>query len=221
MNQLNLSFYVVFLLHITLIGCGRKDNLHAQKANSVVQSDKIVGGRCEGCELYNVDMPSDLTWHTTVNTPDEMGEKLIIEGYLYQKDGISPASNVIMYLYQTTNEGLYTSAVSQKGEVRRHGRLRGWVKTRADGFYTFSTIRPAPYPNADIPAHIHPTIKEVGKTAYYIDDYVFEDDVFVTETYRKKQELRCGSGIIALKKDSSGTWHGKRNLIVGLNIPNY
>jgi protocatechuate 3,4-dioxygenase, beta subunit len=214
------NFYA-FLLLFVLTSCSKKENTYSQKVSPNPLKDKEVGGGCDGCDLYIIGMPYNLIEKTTIPEPNEMGEKLIIEGYIYQKDGKTPAPDVILYLYHTTDAGYYTPSSTQPQASKRHGRLRGWVKTKADGYYQFTTIRPAPYPNEKIPAHIHPTIKEVGKIPYYIDDYVFEDDAFVTSNYRKKKELRCGSGIITLTKDKDGVWHGKRNLILGLNIPNY
>jgi protocatechuate 3,4-dioxygenase, beta subunit len=221
MRCVKINNFYAFLLLFVLTSCSKKENAYAQKASPSPLKDKEVGGGCEGCDLYKIGMPSNLIEKTTIPEPHEKGEKLIIEGYIYQKDGKTPAPDVILYLYHTTDAGYYTPSSAQPQASKRHGRLRGWVKSRADGYYQFTTIRPAPYPNENIPAHIHPTIKETGKTPYYIDDYVFEDDVFVTGTYRKKQQLRCGSGIMTLTKGKDGTWHGKRNLILGLNIPNY
>jgi protocatechuate 3,4-dioxygenase, beta subunit len=214
------KYFSSILLITTLWSCSPKELINAQPSNTPTIIDKVVGGRCEGCELYDVEMPKNLHWQTTINPADEKGEILTIEGYIYQQDGKTPAANVVVYLYHTNNAGYYAPSTTQQG-ARRHGHLRGWIKSRADGYYIFSTIKPAPYPNAAIPAHIHPTIKETGKTSYYIDDYVFENEAFVTADYVKNQELRCGSGIIQLTKDSNGVWHGKRNLILGLNIPNY
>jgi len=34
-------------------------------------------------------------------------------------------------------------------------RLKGWVKTGADGRFEFLTIQPAPYPRGEVPAHVH------------------------------------------------------------------
>ena len=221
MKQLFPFYKLLYLLIFILTGCAEKGHLNAQKATSKPTKDKIVGGRCEGCEFYNLGMPKKVSWQSIIPKLEEAGEKLVIEGYIYEKDGKTPAPNVLVYLYHTTNQGYYTPSPTQKDAAKRHGRLRGWVKSRADGYYVFTTIRPAPYPNNTLPAHIHPTIKEAGKTPYYIDDYVFDDDAFVTADYRKKQELRCGSGILILTKDPQGVWHGKRNLILGLNIPNY
>jgi protocatechuate 3,4-dioxygenase beta subunit len=43
----------------------------------------------------------------------------------------------------------------------------------------------------------------------------------LTEKEKSNQEKRGGSGIISLKKNANGVWVGKRDIILGLNIPNY
>ena len=64
------------------------------------------------------------------------------------------------------------------------------------------------------------TIKEPGKNEYYIDSIVFDDDPLLTRDERSKLENRCGSGIVSPKlKDGILTIN--RNIILGLNIPNY
>lgn len=61
---------------------------------------------------------------------------------------------------ESAAKGYYQPGKGQTGQARRHGHLRGWMKTNQKGEYKFRTIKPAPYPNARIPAHIHPVIKE-------------------------------------------------------------
>ncbi len=179
-----------------------------------------VGGGCEGCDLMFVEIPSTIKSDVTLIDETEPGEKLEISGVIYKADGKTPAPNVILYVYQTAKSGLYEPGPNQTGGVRRHGRIRGWVKSNQKGEYKFLTIRPGNYPNADIPAHIHPTIKEPDKNEYHIDDFVFDDDKFVDADYRSRQQLRGGSGILHLKKEN-GKWIGKHDIILGSNVPNY
>ncbi len=180
---------------------------------------KLVGGGCEGCELYTDGMPSTLSWKTEI-AQDEKGEKLQISGIIFKRDGKTPAVNVILYIYHTDNDGLYKATPTQK-HAKRHGRLRGWMKTDSTGHYQFTTIKPATYPNTKFLAHIHPTIKELDKNEYYIDDYVFEDDPNMTDKEKKSMPNRGGNGIIKLTKNREKVWIGQRNIILGLNIPNY
>lgn len=191
------------------------------QSQQLASTDKnSVGGGCEGCDLMFVEIPPTIKSDVTITDPNESGEQLEVYGVIYKSDGKTPAPNVVLYVYQTAKSGLYEAGPNQNGGVRRHGRIRGWVKSNQKGEYKFVTIRPGNYPNADIPAHIHPTIKEPDKNEYHIDDFVFDDDKFVDDDYRSRQQLRGGSGILHLKKEN-GKWIGKRDIILGRNIPNY
>lgn len=203
-----------FLLYLLLVSVVVTGCAQPQAA------ERKVGGPCEDCELMFAGMPSTLSWKTKLAPDDEPGERMIISGTIFKRDGKTPARDVILYVYQTDNRGLYSSAPNQT-VAKRHGHLRGWVKADAQGHYEFSTIRPASYPNSQSPQHIHPIIKEPGLSLYWIDEFVFDDDPFLTEQEKAKQEKRGGSGVIKMTKNSDGVWIGKRDIILGLNIPNY
>ncbi|HXG63979.1 MAG TPA: intradiol ring-cleavage dioxygenase [Blastocatellia bacterium] len=179
----------------------------------------LVGGPCDGCEGIYQDMPPHLTWQTAIT--DEPGEPLEISGIIYRPDRQTPAPGVILYVYHTDARGYYSPAPNATGIARRHGHLRGWVRTNSRGEYKFRTIRPAPYPNRGIPAHIHPIVKEPDKNEYYIDEYRFADDPLLTPKERARAENRGGSGIIRLSRGSGGVWLGRRDIILGMNVPNY
>jgi protocatechuate 3,4-dioxygenase beta subunit len=160
-------------------------------------------------------MPQQLSWQTAIASVAEPSERMEISGIIYQVDGKTPAPNVILYVYHTDAKGYYSPAPNATNIARRHGHLRGWLKTNVSGEYKFTTIRPAPYPSRDNPAHIHPIVKESDKNEYYIDEYVFEDDSLLTQEQRSKLENRGGSGIIHLAKSGDGgAWIGKRNIIL-------
>lgn len=180
--------------------------------------DRPVGGPCDQCDLMYFNMPDTMYWQTSLAPKNEPGEPMIIEGTIYKKDGITPAPGVVLYVYHTDAKGHYSNLLDQK--KIQHGHLRGWIKTGPDGRYKFTSIRPAPYPQRNAPAHIHPLIKEAGMTRYYIDEYLFDDDPLLTEDVRRKQELRGGSGIIRLT-NKNGVWMGRRDIILGQNVPNY
>ncbi|HEV2853325.1 MAG TPA: intradiol ring-cleavage dioxygenase [Thermoanaerobaculia bacterium] len=184
------------------------------------RSSTLVGGPCDGCDLLFEGMPRELSWRTTVAGKEEPGEPLEMRGVIYQRDGRTPAPGVILYVYHTDAKGYYSPAPGQT-RGRRNGHLRGWMKTDARGRYEFRTIRPAPYPSRDNPAHIHVVVKEPGKNEYYLDEYVFADDPLLTPERRSKLENRGGSGIVALSRNQDGVWTGRRDLILGRNIPNY
>jgi protocatechuate 3,4-dioxygenase beta subunit len=118
-----------------------------------------------------------------------------------------PAAGVIVYAYHTDSTGVYTGGPPGT----RHARLRGWMRTGADGVYAFDSIRPAMYPSRDIPAHIHLTVLERGRKPYWIDDIVFEGEPKVDRAYRASLENRGGNGVIPLKR-VSGVWTGVRDI---------
>jgi protocatechuate 3,4-dioxygenase, beta subunit len=209
-TQLNKSITTI-LSALLFLSC------QAQNSN---QPSKIVGGRCEGCEAIHEYGSKQLTSVDTLPGFASNGEKLKISGTIYQKDGTTPAKGVILYIYHTGVGGTYETKGDEQGWARRHGYHRGWIKTGEDGGYTFYTIRPGSYPNSNIPAHIHATIKEPDINEYYIEDYHFYDDPFLTPDLRKVNAPKAGPGIVSLKKIND-TWVAERNIILGLNIENY
>ncbi len=144
----------------------------------------------------------------------EPGERMRIEGVVLGTDARTPATGVIVYAYQTNADGLYANGSPETEWSRRHGRLRGWAKTDSRGRYAFDTIKPAPYPGQTMPAHVHLTIVEPGRRGYYIDDIVFDGEFGVTQSYREKQELRGGSGILTLRRSGDGRWLAIRDIVL-------
>ncbi|MEJ5055998.1 dioxygenase family protein [Sphingobacterium sp. MYb382] len=184
------------------------------------QSKKKVGGACDGCEaiyeyeskiLYSVD---------TLPEFQQNEPKLKISGTVFKMDGITPAENVIIYIYHTNRQGIYETKGNETGWAKRHGFIRGWVKTGKDGLYTFYTFRPAPYPDGSECEHIHITIKESDKNEYYLDEYLFDDDPLLTPSIKNTLKNRGGSGIVSPQAENK-ILTINRNIILGKNIPNY
>lgn len=208
-----LPFLLIFILLFTHSSCSGQEAPKAKK-------QALVGGPCEGCEaIYEY---GDKILRSTDTLPgfQENEPKLKVTGTIYQKDGTTPAENIILYIYHTNRKGLYQAEEGATGWAKRHGAARGWIKTGKDGKYTFYTFRPASYPNSRNPQHIHPTIKEPGTNEYYIDEYLFDDDPLLTEVARKQSSNRGGSGIVTPILEN-GIWTVQRDIILGKNIPNY
>lgn len=184
------------------------------------QTNKEVGGPCEGCEAIYEYGPKILTAVDTLPGFQQNAPKLKISGTVFKKDGKTPAKNVIIYIYHTNREGLYKAVNPKTIWAKRHGNTRGWVKTGSNGQYTFYTYRPAAYPDNSEPEHIHITIKEPEKKEYYLDEYLFNDDPLLTPKRKSRLPNRGGSGIVNPKVEN-GILTIKRNLILGKNIPHY
>lgn len=168
---------------------------------------------CEGCDAVHERAPASLTASRVLAGPDEPGERMLLEGVVYQLGGTMPAAGVVIYAHHTNADGLYANGSPETDWSRRHGRLRGWVRTGADGRYRFDTVKPAPYPNMIMPAHVHLFLLEPGKREYYIDDAVFAGEFGVTPDYRAKAQDRGGSGIVQLERQGD-VWLARRNIVL-------
>lgn len=200
------------------------NSCNGQSGNTSSPSSKnslLVGGGCDGCELMFIGMPEKIYSIDTSAGWKEKGQPLVIHGQAFAKDGVTPAPNIIVYYWQTDNNGYYSPSPEQDQRTKRHGHIRGWIKTDKDGRYTLYTIRPAPYPKEDMPAHIHLSVKEPGiSNEYYIDELVFDDDKLLTAAKRSKMENRGGSGILKTRI-VDGTQSADHSFVAGKNIPNY
>ena len=60
---------------------------------------------------------------------EENKPKINITGTIFEKDGKTPADDVILYIYHADRKGIYQSGDNPKGWEKRHGQYRGWLKT--------------------------------------------------------------------------------------------
>ena len=207
------KYFAVLLLVLTNVSCqGQVDK----------NTERSVGGPCEDCEalldykILNIT-PSSID---TLTGFLENEPKIKITGTVFKRDGKTPTENVILYVYHTSRNGIYEPSKNPFGSEKRHGQFRGWMKTDNDGKFTFYTFRPAPYPEVQEPEHIHIYIKEPHTISYYIDSYLFEDDPTLTQEKIQSEKNRGGSGILKLE-EQDGILTANRNIILGLNIPDY
>ncbi|MFI5128731.1 MAG: hypothetical protein ACHQFX_02020 [Chitinophagales bacterium] len=206
---------------VSLAGCAQ--NSAKQKTSPQKDQKEIkVGGRCEGCEAIFESFVSFDKLNSVDTLPDfnETGPRIEISGTIYQPDGKTPAPGIILYVYHTDQKGLYSTKGNETGWGKRHGYIRGWMKTNERGEYKFYTLVPASYPNSTNPKHIHPTIKEPGKSEYWIDEFVFDDDPLLPEKERNRTKPVGGGGVLkTYTKD--GMLRATRNIILGMNVADY
>lgn len=146
----------VFAVSLSLIACNRP-----------AAADKVT------------DPPS---WNVKIVPDNEPGEPLIISGTIYSPDGKQPLEGITLYVYQTDATGRYTTS----GGDNRGTRIHGVMRTNAQGRYEFRTIKPGSYPNSRNPAHIHAYVSGPGYPEYWIDEYHFADDPFISDEHKRK-----------------------------------
>ncbi|MCX2742743.1 intradiol ring-cleavage dioxygenase [Mangrovivirga sp. M17] len=204
------------LLSISILSCS------GQESNDNYGTRTLIGN-CEGCEA--VFEFNDRKLNATDTLPDfeDDGTKIKISGTIYEPDGVTPANDVVMYLYHTNQDGIYEPTPDSEGWEKRHGYIRGWVKTNEEGYYEFYTLKPGHYPDRKTPAHIHPIILEPNGKYYWVGSYFFSDDPYLTDEIKNNDKPRCGSdGILQLTDaNGDGIMEGKRDLVLGKNISGY
>jgi len=192
------------------------------KGQSEANAERQVGGPCEDCEA-TLDYKILKISPSAIDTlPGFRGNnpKIKITGTVFNRDGKTPAVNVLLYVYHTSRNGIYEPSKNPIGWEKRHGQFRGWMKTEDDGRFTFYTFRPAPYPEVEEPEHIHIYIKEPNTIPYYIDSFLFMNDPTLTKEKLESEKNRGGTGVIKLEKQN-GILTANRNIVLGLNIPDY
>ena len=155
------------------------------------------------------------SWKIVTVTDKEPGEPLIVSGTIYSPDGTKPLEGINLFVYQTDATGVY-STTAGNGD-NRDTRIHGLMTTGPDGRYEFRTIKPGSYPNSRNPAHIHAYISGPGYPEYWIDEYHFTDDPFVSEEdKRKATRLGSFSAVLALQRGDDGVLRGIRDIKVEL-----
>lgn len=204
---------IIFLFTVLIFSSGNSQNRK--------EDARLVGGSCEGCEAVFEYGNKELSPVDTLPDFNDEGQQIKVTGTIYQSDGKTPAEGVILYIYHTDQNGIYATKGGETGWGKRHGYIRGWIKTGKDGRYAFYTLKPGIYPNRSAPAHIHPVILEPNGKYYWLGSYHFEGDPLLTKKEISPKSPRGGSsGLLSLRKEEN-LWVGERDIILGKNVPDY
>ena len=109
----------------------------------------------------------------------EPGEALHVAGTVVDATG-KPIRGASLYIYQTDHEGYYGVKPASDS---RNPRLKLFLRSDANGGWSFDTVKPGSYPGTRNPAHIHFEVSAPGG-ASRIFEIVFEGDPFITDQMR-------------------------------------
>lgn len=130
------------------------------------------------------ELDNDLIRNFSRDGQDPIGERVMVHGRLLDQNA-RPVPNVLMEFWQANAGGRYRH--------KNDGYLApldpnfggcGRTMTDGDGYYSFRTIRPGPYPwpnggNDWRPAHIHFSLFGTGFTQRLISQMYFEGDPLI------------------------------------------
>ncbi|MDG5491578.1 hypothetical protein [Psychroserpens sp. SPM9] len=114
---------------------------------------------------------------------DSKPNKLKVSGTIYESDGVTPAKDVILFIEQADEFGDFDL---REVNDQRYVENRGWIKTDADGQYTFYTYVPGNDRRYRQLQQLFPVIKEASKPEYEIASFLFEDDPLLTKRCRRQ-----------------------------------
>lgn len=130
-------------------------------------------------ERARQERPATIGHSSRIAAAGEPGTPMILHGRIVNRDG-TPAAGTIVLAYHTDRAGLY-----DRPEAGAHSwRLKGWVRADESGRFTFETIRPGPYPNRQIPAHVHFTAFTPSGERFHAGEVKFEDDPLMPQSER-------------------------------------
>ncbi len=173
----------------------------AQKSNTNSDFNLPIYDRAED-QLRNTDTIPDFRSKTN---------QLKLTGVIYQSDGVTPAKDVILYIEQPNENGDFE--LRNTGDAR-YVLHRSWVKTDADGRYTFYTFIPGGDRRFNQLQQVHPIVKEASKEAYILETFLFEEDPLLTKTCRKRMAKKGDPTRILAPKEVDGMLVAERNIVL-------
>ncbi|MCX7549586.1 hypothetical protein [Xanthomarina sp. F2636L] len=186
------------LLFILIISCFFSSNMELLAQDSANVLEEIPFDYMTRSPIYDYS-EKQLNNTDTIPSFQTQENKLKITGTIFQSDGVTPAKDVILFIEQPNEDGEYDLKFEND---KRYVNHRAWIKTDANGHYTFYTFIPGSYRHSKELRHIHPIVKEAGKPEYKLNTLIFEDDPFLTKACRKRLNKKGFTSILTtLKKE--------------------
>ncbi len=158
------------------------------------------------------DRATDQLNHTdTIPDFRSKTNKLKLTGVVYQSDGITPAKDVIVYIEQPNEDGDFD--LRRSGD-ERYVFHRSWVKTDANGSYTFYTFIPGGDRRYNQMQQIFPIIKEDSKPEMHLESLLFNDDPLLTKRCRKQLARKGNEGRILITNKEDGILVAKKDIVL-------
>ncbi len=140
--------------------------------------------------------------------------KLKLTGIIYQSDGVTPASDVILFIEQPDEDGDFDL---RKSGDERYVFHRSWVKTDEDGRYTFYTFVPGNDRRYNQMQQIFPIIKETSKQEVQLESLLFDNDPLLTKRCRKRLDKKGHTDRILETKEENGMLIANKDIVLPMH----
>ena len=169
-----------FLIQLALFTCNNSYQNYTEN-NQEIKCAELRAGEKGFIQLVNSNEP---------------GEALIVYGKIIDSKTKRPLSDVSIFLYQTDNNGIYTSSGRDED-----ARIKGTVYTNESGCFKIKTILPGDYPGQKNSRHLHYVINAKG--------YAEKKSILFFKGFTTSNITGQGPLIVLdIRKDSRGTWIG-------------
>lgn len=139
----------------------------------------------------------------TMPDTESKPNQLTITGKVLMHDGLTPAKNVILYLYQHDENGEFQFETYNDKERLRH---RTWVKTDDQGNYTFNTFVPGEaivklnYPRRYGPKQFYLVAKLPETEDFALPALMFEDDPLISKNCKRRLKRKNIDCLISMEQ---------------------
>ena len=167
---------------------------------STVSAQDERGSKIDKSLNYFYDhLDHQLTNTATIPDFDSKSEKIKITGTIFESDGVTPASDVILYIFQPDESGYFEYNSNDDKNTIQH---RGWIKTDKDGQYTFYTFVPSTDIRNNKLRKIHAIAKTSNGIEYNPACFLFDDDPRLSKFCRKKVKRIDSNSILKFEKSN-------------------
>lgn len=145
--------------------------------------------------------PAGAPARVTIASASEPGTRLTVSGRVLAENG-QPIAGASIYVYHTDATGVYIPGGSGADGSDRP-RLFAYLRSDAQGRYSYSTIRPGSYPNTNNPGHVHYEVSapDAQDRVYEI---VFEGDPVIPQAFRDQARAPFGGVAIVTARTVNG-----------------
>lgn len=179
-------------------------------------SDEVYLAETKISHLETADLPK---WSNVDTIPDfEANQnKLKITGTIFEKDGVTPAKDVVLSIYQTNQAGDFVLVKGENNEKEIYHSAT--IKTGEDGQYTFYTFVPGTTHRSNELKKIHTNVKEPGKEEYGMYAFVFDNDPLLKKHCRNRLAKRGIDTILKFETEKENDINvATKNIILIDNI---